>query len=394
MGRSSSTGLPFLIRRPDTQKFAYHRVIPAELAPHVAGPLNLLWASRIVELDGRSTIKISLKTGDEEMARVRWQSVHQQVEALVQFARVEVRSRRAAELAVRVKGLKPADIRHMVEQVRHDILAEDDRIYLDPTFTSPLDGVILNLLPRAGRQPNEATNRDAQRFSQDVRRRKAEQDLATRDLSLSDRPIEEREIDADPDLIAKLGALSAGAPDVLSEEERAALLAEPAGPRKISSEVDTILRRNGISLRPSHPDRKALSLGLLRAEINAFKIVEARRHGDTTETPECPETLNPPAPPAETISATRERWIELLTPGEKAKADNRLYVGRFIDLYGDLPIASVTRKMIRDFRDVLTKCPRNPPKGIAKLPLQDQVAWAGEQPNCRLLSPKRSTPRG
>lgn len=43
MARSSSTGLPFLVRRSDTGKFSYHRDVPAHVAAVVTGEVSLPW---------------------------------------------------------------------------------------------------------------------------------------------------------------------------------------------------------------------------------------------------------------------------------------------------------------------------------------------------------------
>ena len=42
MARSSSTGLPFLIRRPDTSKFSYWRDLPPDVALFVTREIELL----------------------------------------------------------------------------------------------------------------------------------------------------------------------------------------------------------------------------------------------------------------------------------------------------------------------------------------------------------------
>ena len=41
MPRSSTTGLPFLVRRTDTGKFCYHREVPATVAGFVTGEVEL-----------------------------------------------------------------------------------------------------------------------------------------------------------------------------------------------------------------------------------------------------------------------------------------------------------------------------------------------------------------
>lgn len=54
----------------------------------------------------------------------------------------------------------------------------------------------------------------------------------------------------------------------------------------------------------------------------------------------------------------------------------KLAIGRFIKLFGDLPLADIKRPMIMEFRDVLGKLPSKPKKPVATLPLRDQIARA------------------
>ena len=96
----------------------------------------------------------------------------------------------------------------------------------------------------------------------------------------------------------------------------------------------------------------------------------------------------------QTLSQAREKWIELFSPKKKARDDNKIYVDAFIAIYGDLPVAAVTRKMIRDFRDLLKQRPRNMPNEVAKLPLKDQVAWGQRQEDCRLITAQTVNAKG
>ena len=167
--------------------------------------------------------------------------------------------------------------------------------------------------------------------------------------ALFDQAIEEGEIDASPDLVGKLAALRDGghAEDlVLSKEDRQSLVKTPAKPSLIPSDVDAILAQNGIHLPNKHPDRQQLALAILRAEVNAYRTVEARRRGDAIETPERPPLIKVPEAPVQgaTLSEVRAIWINEVKPGKKAQDDNALYVRRFIDMFGNIPIALITRK--------------------------------------------------
>lgn len=203
MGRASSTGSSFLIERPDTGAFIYHRKLPEHLQALIVGVIALPWKSRLLEIDGPSTIKIALSTGDAAIARDRRDEVHVQIEDLVARAQARLNASNQAKLAAQVGRLTTAHIRHMAGQVRHDILADDDRTLVDPTHAPQLTDVLLKIMRDAGATGSSG---GALRAAQDVARRMAEGDLASRDLALSDQRIAEGEIDASPELIDKLSA--------------------------------------------------------------------------------------------------------------------------------------------------------------------------------------------
>ena len=135
MARASSTGLQFLIRRPDTGKYAYHRELAADLAPFLEGELVLPWTNGTHVLKAQRTVKVSLKTGDDAMARVRWTRIHEQVEGLVQMARVLANSQ-AEKLRSQqgIDRLPPGTVATIAAQARHDMLSEHDQTWIDPTF--------------------------------------------------------------------------------------------------------------------------------------------------------------------------------------------------------------------------------------------------------------------
>ena len=97
-------------------------------------------------------MKVSLGTGDEATARIRWNRVHEQVEGLVQMGQVlaaekERRDRQREAL----ERLPAGAVATMAAQAKHDLLGEHDRTWIDPSFTSPLTGVVVRLMREAGR---------------------------------------------------------------------------------------------------------------------------------------------------------------------------------------------------------------------------------------------------
>ena len=384
MPRSSTTGLPFLVRRTDTGKFCYHRDVPAAVAAFITGEVVLPWKEGIHKLEGRPTVKVSLATGDEATARVRWNRVHEQVEALVQMGQVLAaeKEQRGRERKA-VQRLPVGAVGTIAAQARHDLLAEHDQCWIDPTFTSPLTGVVVRLMRNASRTASLDPVDDARRFADDLRLREAKTALVSRRPGMLDGEIKEGEV-TDQHLIAAIGDLAAGRVAQLTPEQNAALTAACAA-STIPSELDLRLAENSLDLPQGHPDRRALALALLRTTVNGLEAVKARDAGDAIDTPARPPVMSPaPRPktaavPMPLLSAMRERWIKEERPLDKQQDDNALYTGYFISKFGDLPVDQITKPVLKDFMDLLERCPRNVPHALRRASLAVRIAW-GEKP--------------
>ncbi len=384
MPRSSTTGLPFLVRRPDTGKFCYHRDVPATVAAFVTGEVELPWKEGIHKLEGRPTVKVSLATGDEAMARVRWNRVHEQVEALVQMGQVLAAEREQRRRERRAVQRLPADaVSTIAAQARHDILAEHDQCWIDPTFTSPLTGVVVRLMRNASRAALPDPLDSARRFADDLLLREAKAALVSRRPGLVDQEIGEGEV-TDPRLLAAIEDLAAGRVARLTPEQNAALTAACTA-STIPSELDLRLAENGLDLSQGHPDRRALALALLRTMVNGIDAVKARDAGAAIDTPARPPAMTP-APKPETaaptvplLSAMRQCWIGEERPLDKQRDDNALYTGYFIGEFGDLPVDQITKPVLKTYMDLLLRCPRNVPHAIRRASLAERIAW-GEKP--------------
>jgi hypothetical protein len=90
-----------------------------ELAPLIVGEIDRSWTSKRHRLDGKSAIKISLKTSDANEARSRWASIHAQIEALHRLALIQVAYRRKRDNSglQHVGVLSDADKHAIAEQV-------------------------------------------------------------------------------------------------------------------------------------------------------------------------------------------------------------------------------------------------------------------------------------
>ena len=394
MGRSSTTGLPFLVGRQDAGNFTYHRKLPEDLGSMVAGRIDLPWTLTRRDLTGAPTVKISLKTGDLKTARDRWAVVHPQVEALVRIGEVRLQMKRGGDPSspLPVGTLGTDDIRRLAGQVRHDVLAADDATW-DPGYSSPLGDIIAELSARSGARLRRS---DAERAAQTVLARSAAATMATRDLAALDRSTGEGDLDVPDAVIADIVRAGAMAvPGRLPDETTAILLGAVTRRDAIPSDVEALLNENGITLPRDHPDRRALALAMLRAKVEAYRIVEARLGGAPDETPERPARLETaPVENGKPLSEMRTRWIGLYKPGTKAIDDNGLYVGRFIEMFGDLPVTAITRKMVRTYRDALEKSARDMPREVRAMTFREQLAWAEARPKVPRLSPQTVNRKG
>ena len=388
MSRSSTTGLPFLVRRTDTGEFCHHREVPAAVAAFVTGEVVLPWKEGIHNLEGRPTVKVSLATGDRATARVRWNRVHEQVEGFVPMGQVlaaekerRARQRQAAE------RLPAGAVTMMAAQARHDLLAEHDQCWIDPSFTSPLTGVVARLMRNASRTASLDPVDDARRFADDLRLRDAKAALVSRRPGTLDTEIKEGEV-TDQRLIAAIGDLAAGRVAQLTPEQNLVLTAA-CTTSTVPSELDLRLTENGLDLPQGHPDRRALALALLRTTVNGLEAVRARDAGAAIDTPARPPVMAP-APRRDTatvpmplLSAMRERWIKEERPLDKQQDDNALYTGYFIGKFGDLPVDQITKPVLKDFMDLLERCPRNVPHAIRRASLAERIAWGEKSANLK-----------
>lgn len=382
MGRSSSTGYPFLVLRADVGQFTYHRDIPAPLAPLIRGDVLLVWSGHSRALKGKGTIKVSLGTGDEKTARQRWGVVHPQIDALIQLAELRAHGANGSAGSAAAPRLDIAHIRRIADQAYHDVLAIDDQSQLKPGFVTPIASVLLHLT--CDSLPSDAdTVRAAELVARSVEQRLHKERIQIRNTWTLDEAINESELDGSF-LSAVLKDVKEG--DRLAPEQVEALARGiPIG--EIPSEVERRLKENGFDLPDGHVDRRAIALAMTRAKLRALNDVIKRDRGEPIDTPARSAAVqgieSTPVPP---LSAMPERWITMVRPGDKQVSDNARYVRLFIGLHGDLPVDQITGAHIRAFRDGLLECPRNAPNRMANASIVDLTAWAKANPGKPKLS--------
>jgi len=111
-----------------------------------------------------------------------------------------------------------------------------------------------------------------------------------------------------------------------------------------------------------------------------------------------PEPVQPPPVPTlrtskgmQPLSAALQRWQEVQRPGKSAIIEGTRAVARFIELFGDKPVALITKAEVLEYRDFLESMPANlplPKIQEAGVSLREAVAKAiAEKPERKKLSP-------
>jgi integrase len=59
------------------------------------------------------------------------------------------------------------------------------------------------------------------------------------------------------------------------------------------------------------------------------------------------------------ISAAFDKWVELRAPRAQSRIEAERAVRRFIDIHGDLAVGAITRDHILEYRDVISRIPKN-----------------------------------
>ncbi len=312
MSRPSASATPFLVLRPETGKCAYWRNLRSEIAPSVKGLVFASWLLKPHHLMGKAVVKISLKTGDKQLAQRRWLDIHTQVETLVDAATTQAASALVPATPSARPGLTSGDRAAIAAQARHDVLAQHDEALVDQTSMSPLArGLAAALRARdAGRLPTSASPGGFEdRLSAH---------LATFPQNMSPDAIREwahqKEAEHFADML-KTGNFSVidGPPAILDE-----VAPDPANryrPKVISTqmfrELDLRLAENGLVM-DDKSERRRLAVAITRAKAAAHQDIDSRSAGKSVETPPRPAPLvaeaNGKAPL--TLLEMHTKWVE------------------------------------------------------------------------------------
>lgn len=163
---------------------------------------------------------------------------------------------------------------------------------------------------------------------------------------------------------------------------------------KVSGLLEDYQERLGLRLEPTSPAYRELAYAVLQAVAKTTEELWQRNQGRLVETPAHPGLFRPQAQAAPdgglTFSGLFEKW-EAEKRGnlpETTLKDFGVYIRRFIELHGDLPLALITKAHVRDYKDAMLKLPSviRLPHKFRGLTVPELLELAEKRPELERLS--------
>jgi integrase len=344
VGRPSTSGSRFLVKRSDSGIWAYHRNLPPDIAKGVIGEVRLYWSGRIAALTGKKVVAISLGTSDRREAERRRDQAHAQVEQIVDRAMREIRMIGMSADRIRlVPKLTPQQHRQIADWLYASALAaQDDEMAEDPDEYY-----------------------DNKRVWAWLEREWAEDASKGSEAEVLARMMERRPLD----------------PDNPDDRSRGSIVEEAL---------------EDIGVRLADPEQLRLAgLAILRARRRAWDALQRRERGEPVETPpvEVPSFFDEKKEPGKGVQGpllreTFEDFVRAKGMKPHTAADYRNQLERFIDLNDNIPVAAVTRRMVLDFALAMEKYPARFPDAWRGKRVQDIIDLAAKRPDLRRMAPQ------
>lgn len=155
----------------------------------------------------------------------------------------------------------------------------------------------------------------------------------------------------------------------------------------VQDDVANLLDLFRINLDRTSPAYKKLSMAVLKQQVRAFKALSERHKGGLIETP---KILAPTTPAAvasgEKLSDAFKGWAKARSPAPNTLREFSHAVDRFIELHGDMPVQSIGRQHVRQFREALQDIPKRRAGALKGLALPKLVEWSREHPGAPKVS--------
>jgi integrase len=154
----------------------------------------------------------------------------------------------------------------------------------------------------------------------------------------------------------------------------------------VADEVAGLLEDFRIDLDTSSLAYRKLGAAVLRRYVAALKVKTDRHHGESIETPVVQQP-SPQSTASGSLTAALEGWKKYADRPVGTLREFEHAVSRFIQLHGDLPIASINRRHVREFREALQAMPVRRTGRLREATLSQLLEWSQRHPEAQRISP-------
>jgi hypothetical protein len=126
----------------------------------------------------------------------------------------------------------------------------------------------------------------------------------------------------------------------------------------VVDELNELLEVFQLNLDRASPAYQRLGLAVLRKHVSALLAIQRRQTGEPVETPRIsePRQRETATPNGETLRAALEGWKKAKSRSTATLREFEYAVKLFVEFYGDVPLAAVTRSMVRERQQCSRQC--------------------------------------
>jgi integrase len=154
----------------------------------------------------------------------------------------------------------------------------------------------------------------------------------------------------------------------------------------VEADVADALVAFGINLASGSPSYPALGIAVLRACVRALQAIEQRNAGEPVETPKLTAGLTGAPEVGGTLRVAFEGWEKARERPTGTISEYGRAVDLFIQLHGDLPVASIKKSHARLFREALQDVPRRRSGALLKAGLPELNEWSRKHPGAQKVA--------
>ncbi len=148
----------------------------------------------------------------------------------------------------------------------------------------------------------------------------------------------------------------------------------------IRYELNELLQLFRINLDPACADYRKVALAVIKAEVRALEDVLARNRGAPIDSPKLPEPSSTAPVSSCSLRAAYQGWDKVEARPISTRMEFARGIDRFIELHGDLDVAQINRKHVREFRDAAQLVPKQRAGKLRKAALPELAKWSREHP--------------